>query len=97
MMQFEWDEEKNQSNIAKHGVAFEDAKRIFDGFTVDAIDNRVDYGEERIISVGLLDGIAILAIVHTDRKGICRIISARPANKKEKKAYDKAIQQAFDT
>lgn len=95
-MKFEWDETKNQQNIAKHGVWFEDACRIFDGFTVDAVDDRADYGEERVISIGLLDGIAILTVIHTDRNNVCRIISARPANRKERKRYDEAIQEALN-
>lgn len=96
-MKFEWDKTKSVQNIFKHGVKFEDARKIFDGFTVDAVDNRADYGEERIISIGILEGIAILAVVHTDRNNVCRIISARPANRKERERYDRAIQQAFDT
>lgn len=96
-MDFEWDGEKNRSNIEKHGVSFEDASRIFAGFTIDAPDTRHDYGEERTTSVGLLGGIVVLVVVHTDRFGNCRIISARQANKKERKRYDEAIRQAFDT
>lgn len=95
-MKFEWDEAKNQSNIAKHGVSFEDASRIFDGFTLDAVDNRQDYGEERIISLGMIDGVAVLVVVHTDREGACRIISARPAKKAERQRYDEAIRQTLD-
>ena len=94
-MKFEWDETKNKSNIAKHGVSFEDAKRIFDGFTVSAVDQRYDYGEERVISIGMIDGIAIVLVVHTDREGVCRIISARPTKKAERKRYEKALRQAF--
>lgn len=96
-MKFEWDEDKNQANIAKHGLRFEDAQRIFDGFTVDAVDDRIDYGEERIISLGLLDGIAVLAVIHTDRNDVYRIISARPANRKERKCYDEAIRKVLNT
>lgn len=95
-MDFEWDDDKNRSNIEKHGVSFEDASRIFDGFTIDAPDTRFDYSEDRTISIGLLDGTAVLVVVHTDRLGNCRIISARQAKKKERKRYDEAIQQAFD-
>jgi uncharacterized protein len=95
-MKFEWDEAKNSANVAKHGVRFDDAQRIFDGFTVDAVDDRADYGEERIISVGLLDGIAILTVIHTDRNNVCRIISARPANRRERKYYEEAIREALN-
>ena len=95
-MEFEWDDDKNQQNIAKHGVSFADASRIFGGFTLDAKDDRFDYGEERIISIGLLDGVVILTVVHTDRDGVCRIISARPAKRSERKWYDEATRRAFD-
>ena len=97
MIKFEWDEENHRNNISKHGVDFEDAKRIFDGFTINKIDDRQDYGEERTISIGLLSGVAVIVVVHTDRNGVCRIISARPANKKERKYYDRKIQEAFDS
>ena len=96
-MKLEWDETKNQSNIAKHGVSFEDAKLIFDGFTLSVVDERHDYGEERVISLGMIDGIAVVLVVHTDRQGICRIISARPTKKAERKRYEEALRQAFDS
>lgn len=95
-MQFDWDDEKSRANIAKHGVSFEMAVRIFDGFTVDWIDDREDYGELREISIGLCDGAAVLVVVHTDRNGVCRIISARPALRNERKRYEQEIQKAFD-
>ena len=46
-MEFEWDEEKNRQNIEKHGVSFEQARHIFDGFTIDLVDDRFAYGEIR--------------------------------------------------
>ncbi len=95
-MEFEWDENKNRQNIEKHGVSFKDAQKIFAGFTVGIPDNRFDYGEERIISIGMTGGVAIITVIHTDRNDICRIISARQANRKERKRYDEAIQKAFD-
>lgn len=95
-MKFEWDEEKNAHNIAKHGVSFEQASLIFDGFTIDSIDDRFDYEETREISLGMIGSMAVLVVVHTDRKGVCRIISARQATRKEKKQYEKEIQKAFD-
>jgi len=95
-MEFEWDEDKNQQNIDKHGVDFADARRIFDGFTLDAIDERFHYGELREISIGLLDGVAVLTVTHTDRDGTCRIISSRPAIKPERKRYDEALRKSFN-
>jgi uncharacterized DUF497 family protein len=95
-MQFEWDFEKNRQNIAKHGLRFEDAIRIFDGFTVDQADDRFEYGEAREKSIGLIDGVAVVVVIHTDRESICRIISARAAVKSERAMYEKAIRKAFD-
>lgn len=95
-MKFEWDDSKNQKNIAKHGISFEQACAIFEGFTLEAPDDRFEYGEERTISLGMISGIVVLAVVHTDRDGTCRIISARQADRKERKRYDEAIRKAFD-
>lgn len=93
---FEWDEEKNQTNIEKHGVSFEQASRIFEGPTLTIVDDRFDYVEVREISIGLVDGVAYLTVVHTDRDGNVRIISARPARRNERKRYDEAIRKASD-
>ena len=95
-MKFEWDEDKNRQNIVKHGLRFEDAARIFDGFTVDLLDDRFDYGEPREISIGLIGGLTVVVVVHTDRAGMIRIISARPAVKAERRMYEKAIREALD-
>lgn len=90
---FEWDENKNQANITKHGIGFQRARRIFDGPTLDRVDERYDYGEERIISLGKIEEILILVVVHTDRRGVTRIISARPAKRAERKRYEEAVQK----
>lgn len=95
-MEFEWDEDKNRQNIGKHGLRFEDAIRIFDGFTVDLPDDRFDYGEPREISIGRIAGLAVVVVVHTDRDGKIRVISARLAGKIERRLYEKAIREAFD-
>jgi len=86
-MKFEWDPNKNKSNIKKHGISFEKASLIFEGVVMTKIDDRFDYKEVRKVSVGISSGIAILAVVHTDRNDNIRIISARRANKNEKKSY----------
>ncbi len=95
-MKFEWDESKNQKNIKKHGVSFEQACAIFENFTLDFIDERSGYGEIREISIGRIKNTNIIVVVYTDRGGLCRIISARPALKREKKLYDTEIQKTFD-
>ena len=87
-MIFEWDEEKNKANLAKHGITFEEAALIFRGITLTGIDIRQDYGEIRKIDIGQLSGQMIIVAVSTDRSGVIRIISARQANRIEKRKYD---------
>lgn len=95
-MDFEWDEQKNQINVEKHGLSFQQAAKIFDGFTLTSVDNRFEYGETREITMGLLDGVAVIVVVHTDRAGVCRLISARQASKQERKRYEQEIRKTFD-
>jgi hypothetical protein len=92
-MTFEWDEDKNRINIGKHGVSFETAMRIFEGPVLSWIDDRKEYGEVRLRSIGQVDGVTILAVIHTDRSGKTRIISARPADRTERKRYEETIQK----
>ena len=47
-MKYEWDDEKNRKNLAKHGLSFEDAEQVFDGPCVTFEDDRFAYGEERL-------------------------------------------------
>jgi uncharacterized protein len=90
---FEWDADKNRANFAKHGVRFEDAVRVFEGHTITHADNRFDYGEERYVSIGyVVPGVA-LVVVHVQRGEGMRIISARPANKRERQEYHEYIRR----
>ena len=89
-MRFKWDEAKRQTNIRKHGIDFADLEPLFDGETVTILDNRFDYGEDRFITLGLLNGI-VLVVVHTETDTVIRIISARKATKNEEKSYFKEI------
>lgn len=84
-MEFEWDDAKAASNQAKHGIDFDDAIRIFSGPMLEWPDNRLDYGEHRVIAVGIAD--ALLTVVYTRRRDAVRIISARRSNKHEREAY----------
>ncbi len=86
-MNFEWDENKNQSNKKKHGISFDEAKMAFlDDDMITKEDLRKDYGETRYIGIGKVAEIIII-VVYTMRKTIIRLISARKANKKEKQIY----------
>lgn len=94
---FEWNPQKNAANIGKHGISFEQAVGIFDGPVALARDDRSEYGEERWIGVGAVGREAILAVVYTLRNGRRRIISARPASRREKQAYEEALRKAAGT
>jgi uncharacterized DUF497 family protein len=86
-MRYSWDEDKNRRNLERHGIAFEDAKRIFDGPTLEREDNRFDYGETRIYAIGLVNGLEI-TVIYTDRDhDERRIISAWRAEPHERRAY----------
>lgn len=86
-LKFEWDEIKAANNDAKHGVTFDLAKKVFkDPFAVEFLDARQNYGEERFVIIGMVDG-HILSIAYTERSEMIRIISARRATKHEREAY----------
>lgn len=91
-MEFEWDEAKNQANIRKHGVSFEIAKRVFDWPLLTSRDRRKDYGEDRHVSIGQVGDEALIVIAHTRREGRIRLISARPASRKERQRYRDEVQ-----
>jgi uncharacterized DUF497 family protein len=84
---FEWDEQKNQSNISKHGIDFRDAVRVFDGPVFDRVDTSMVYSETRVNSLGVLDGQIVLNVTNTDRNGQTRLISARAATSRECELY----------
>jgi uncharacterized DUF497 family protein len=90
-MQFEWDEAKNEANIQRHGIDFADVPSLFLAPMLTDSDDRIDYGEDRWISIGILvRGITV--IVWTERAGdVIRIISARKANKDERRRYEAAF------
>lgn len=86
-MSYEWDAGKNVANQMKHGISFEEAVLIFEGDLLTGVDTRRDYGETRKISIGAIQDLIVIVVVHTDRKGLTRIISARLANRKERQKY----------
>jgi uncharacterized DUF497 family protein len=67
-MRYSWDEEKASRNLALHGIAFEDAVRIFEGSTVERVDERFDYDERRVYAIGVVNGLEITVIIPTGRK-----------------------------
>ena len=93
-MRFDWDSRKSGRNLADRGFDFAFATLIFDGPTLERPDTREDYGEARLVAIGLADGIP-LTVVYTDRTAadggavVRRIISARLSNRRERQAYSK--------
>ena len=94
-MEFEHDHEKSEANLRQRGFDFEFAASILDGPTLEKEDRRRDYGERRMIAVGLTQGLA-LTVVYTDRRigpesVVRRLISARRSNRGERKAYERIL------
>ncbi len=81
-----WDEAKRQRNIKLHGLDFVGAEEVWDNFTVTREDLRQDYGEQRWVSFGLLNG-ELVVLVHTERNGEMHIISLRRAENYEARYY----------
>ncbi len=85
-LEFEWDENKNQTNRQLHHVTFKQAARVFfDENRLERPNEAHSLDEERYISLGWADGI--LFVVHTERSDVIRIISARPATPYERRLY----------
>jgi len=90
-MQYAWDPAKNAANIRKHRISFERAVRIFDGPTVERIDDRYEYGETRINAVGIIESIEVFVAFTEKSGGERRIISARKADRKEREEFWRQI------
>jgi hypothetical protein len=95
LVRFEWDAVKAESNRKKHGVSFETAVRVFaDPFALTEQD-RIEDGEYRWRTLGLVDDQTLLLVAHVDRDKdgdeVIRIVSARRASGKEKKRYEQEV------
>lgn len=90
MLEFEWDEQKALSNLAKHRVGFVAACEVFDDpFAIDTEARSTDYGEVRRRIVGVVNGV-LLTVIYTERDEKIRMISARRASRAERREYDNA-------
>jgi uncharacterized DUF497 family protein len=90
---FEWDPKKAQSNIAKQGVSFEEAGTAFhDPLSITISDPLHSEDEDRFVLTGCSYGNRLLVVVHTERGGWIRIISARLATRKERTRYEEDAQ-----
>ena len=88
-MDFEWDPGKAAENLKKHGVDFVEASTIFgDPLEVTIPDPAHSEGEARFLSLGISATDRVLVVAYTEREGRIRIIHARVAEPKERRAYD---------
>jgi len=88
-MRFEWDPKKAAENLRKHRVSFEEASTVFgDPFAITFPDPDHSRGERRFLTFGLSHEGRLLAVVHTDRRGTVRIVSARRALRGERRIYE---------
>jgi uncharacterized DUF497 family protein len=85
-MAFEWNEDNRKDHLVKHGVDFRRMTALFDGPTLETVDNRFNYGETRINALGEIEG-RVYAVAYTWRGPNRRIISARKANDREQRKY----------
>lgn len=88
-MQFEWNPDKAELNLGKHGVSFNEATTVFnDPLSVTFPDPNHSIGEERYVIIGLSSANRLLIIAHTDRTNRVRLISAREATRNERRFYE---------
>ena len=85
---FEWDEHKRRVNLRKHKLDFADCATVFCGPVLTVIDDRYDYGETRFQTLGLLHS-KVVAVAHTQERGVVRVISMRKAAAYEEADYFK--------
>lgn len=89
MQIFEWDEEKEKSNLRKHGISFSEGESVFyDSFSITIPDPDHSIEEHRFIDIGISNRNRILVVVYTERENRIRIISVRKATNIERKMYE---------
>jgi uncharacterized protein len=88
-LQFTWDPKKAAANLRKHGVGFPEAATAFaDSLSLTIPDPDHSVGEERWILIGQSDRRRLVVVAHVERGELIRIISARPATRRERRTYD---------
>jgi len=92
-IRFEWDEAKNLSNQRKHDLSFEEAAEAFRDPLQVSVQDRIDNGEARWQTFGMVRGVLLVMVAHTlheedQAETVVRIISARRADRKERRFYE---------
>jgi len=88
-MEFEWDPDKSNTNLKKHGISFHEASTVFgDPLSITFSDPDRSILEHRFLTFGYSRMNELLVVVHTERHGKIRIISARCATRQERKIYE---------
>jgi len=88
---FEWDSDKADKNYRKHKISFEEAAQVFNDPLAFSVMDRVENGEQRWQTIGMIGGVLVLLVAHTvqiNHAEVIRIISARPVTTKERKRYE---------
>jgi len=96
-LKFGWNKAKNRANLRKHGFDFADAEEMFRFPLLIRPDTSEDYGEERWLGIGMIQGRIALVVFAERPQNTIRIISLRKADHAERKEYEKAIQDGLET
>jgi uncharacterized protein len=90
-MQVEWDPNKANINLQKHGVHFSDAEAVLFDPSALSFEDTTAQGEQRFIAIGMDHLWRLLVVVYTERGDRTRLISARPATRSERNKYESGI------
>ena len=91
-MELERDEAKREGNLAKHGLDFSVSLELFADYFMERLDTRQEYGEDRWVALGMIQGMAVV-LVYTERDDKLRPISLRKATFQERSIYEQARQK----
>jgi hypothetical protein len=95
-MEFVWDDPKNDANIRDHGFDFKDAWKVFSFPMMVALDDRHNYGEERWVGMGLLEGRIVVIVFTEPIADTIRVISLRKALSHERSHYEQFLKDRLD-
>ncbi len=92
ILSFEWNDQKAQLNQRKHGVTFEEALTVFNDPLAPTLEDTLhSTKEDRFLTIGYSNLTRLLVVISTERENKTRIISARPATKRERTIYEQGL------